>query len=936
MLSVQACNADMAGSYFTDAKENYYTRDQSATDEWQGELCEKLGLKDGAAVRAEDFQVIVSARTSKCAGYDCTFSAPKSVSIISQIGTEEARRDMIEAHREAVRETLREIEKNEIYTRARIDGKVTPIQTRQMAAAKFEHNLSRNCDPQLHTHAFIANNTEYNGKLYAVDGLRLYNVQKIYGAEYRARLAGNLRARGYGITVTDAEKGFFELSGMEKADLDIFSTRRAEILADMEARGVSGAEEAQTSTLATRSVKEQEVDQEKLREEWREAWGDRPLAARSGAPLPDTDAAQREAYAAAVDSLEEQEYAWTAKDFEQEITARGVSCGITRERARELINEDPEILRGELRKPDGEPAQYFSTVRNYEQERTLYESVTEGRGGFSAALDHKTTERTCEEICKENGWKLTEEQEALVSHIAESRDNIIAVRGLAGTGKSFSLNAAREVLERNGYDVMGAAPSGQAAKELAEDAGMEGRTADGRTKCGTLQRIMNEAEKSAGNAEPGQDYENKRTWNFEGIQAPTRPRVYLVDEAGMINNNSLSEFFKMAKAQRTAGADVKIVMVGDDRQLPPVGAGNFFGDAVQRGAVSAVELTDIRRQREAPELLQAVRESVSGSPSRSLEILANGGDIHEIRTSKGRVSAIVKEYMDMGDTERAKTIIISAKNADREKINSCIRAEMVKAGKIEQGQEYAVEVKKGASPQMRNFAAGDKIVFLKNDIKAGVRNGTQGTIEAIKGSNFHVNIGAGRIVNIDIQKYNRIDHAYAATTYKSQGATVDKVIVNMNSRDSGLNSRNSFYVDISRAKSKVSLYSDSKQKIGAQVQDFAKKLTVKDFTFARPAAPIRAAGTAAVKPTVQPMAGAGKAAGQAIESVTALVPPIPIIKPILEAAAKVAAAATKAAGIVMKPLGMVKNMAETGIKKGMKADAPEDKAGQEKRHTMKM
>ena len=233
MLTVQACSGEMASSYFADAEDNYYTKDQSALDEWQGDFCQELGLRDGATVKAADFQVIVSARDSKCAGYDCTFSAPKSVSIVSQLGNDQQRQDMIEAHREAVRDTLREIEKNEIYTRARINGKITQIKTAKMAAAKFEHNLSRNCDPQLHTHAFISNLTDYNGNLYAVDGTRLYNVQKIYGAEYRARLAENLRTRGYEIESTDKRKGFFELKGMENADLEVFSTRRAEILADM-------------------------------------------------------------------------------------------------------------------------------------------------------------------------------------------------------------------------------------------------------------------------------------------------------------------------------------------------------------------------------------------------------------------------------------------------------------------------------------------------------------------------------------------------------------------------------------------------------------------------------------------------------------------------------------------------------------------------------
>ena len=879
MLTVQACSGNMAGSYFVDAEDNYYTRDQSSADEWNGKLCDKLGLKDGATVKAEDFQVILSARDSKCAGYDLTFSAPKSVSILSQIGTDQARKDMTEAHREAVTATIKEIEQHEIYTRARINGQIMQIKTGEMAAAKFEHNLSRNLDPQLHTHAFISNMTEYNGQLYAVDGSRLYQVQKIYGAEYRARLALNLRARGYDISVTDPDKGFFELVGMNQNDMEIFSTRRAEILADMEARGVSGAAEAQLSTLGTRQTKEKDIDQERLREKWRDTWGDRQLAEKSAEPLPehDREALQRKAYVEAVEALEEKKYAWTAKDFEQEITARGVACGMTRERAKELIAEDLTILRGNFKKACGKEEMYFTSIKNYEQEKGLYKSVAEGRSNFTAALDHETVENTRMEVCLENGWKLTEEQENLVSHISESRDNVIAVRGLAGVGKSFSLNVAREVLERNGYEVMGAAPSGQAAKELAEDAGMEGQMADGATRCGTLQRIMNEAERRAGNSIQGENYEKKREWIFDNIKAPIKPKVYLIDEAGMVDNNSMSEFFKLAESERAAGGDVKIVLVGDDRQLLPVGTGNFFGDAIQREVIATTELTNIRRQQGNHELLVAVREAVDGSLEKSIDILTKGGDIHEIKTTKGRVSAIVREYMSLTDAEMEETIILSAQNADRKRINEAIRAQLVQAGKVGQGNEYTVETTKVGKIEVRNFAAGDKIVFLKNDIKAGVRNGTQGTIEKIEGNHFNVRIAKDKTVSIDINKYKRIDHAYAVTTHKAQGATVKRAIINMSSRDKGLNSRNAYYVDISRAKSKVSLYCDSKSKIGAQVKDFATKLTAKDFNFSKPAGGAIDRTTTKAMPTTK-----------VIKSVAALVPPIPVVNPVLDAEAKIA------------------------------------------------
>ncbi|MCR5030130.1 MAG: relaxase domain-containing protein [Selenomonadaceae bacterium] len=908
MLSVSACSSKMAGTYFTDAEENYYTRDSSALDEWQGSLCKKIGVADGSTVRAADFQTILAARETKCAAYDCTFSAPKSVSIVSQIGTDEARRDMLEAHREAVQETLQDMEQNAIFARTKKGGVITRHQTGNAAIAKFEHNLSRNCDPQLHTHAVFMNNTELNGKLYAIDGSELYKRQKTYGAEYRARLASKLRARGYEIIMTDNEKGFFELKGMEgKRDLEIFSTRRTEILAAMKAQGVSGAEAAQSVTLATRNAKQHDIDENALREEWRETWGDRPLAEKSAEPLPviDKRAAEKMAFDSAVKALEEKNYAWTDKKFEEELTQRGVSCGMTRERAQELIASDQTLIRCTLENPEnGEAFSYYTTQNNYDTEKELFEMTADGRGRFGAALDHKTAEATRAEVCRENGWTLTDQQKNLVSHIAESEDNIIGVRGLAGVGKSFSLNAAREVLEKQGYEVMGAAPSGQAALELAVDAKMEGTTADGLTRCATLQKIMNEAERSAGHAIPGENYETKRTWNFDNIKAPTSPRVYFIDEAGMVDNNTLREFLKMTEAQRAAGAEVKVVLVGDDKQLPPVGAGNFFSDAVQQKLIETAELTDIRRQKDSPELLKAVREAVQGDAGKALDILSD--DVREIKTTRGRVGAIKKEYMSMTPAQREETLILTATNADRVRINDAIRAELIKTGEIEQGKGFSVITtnEKNAEPVQRFFSSGDKMIFLKTDLKMGVRNGTKGTIESIEGNTFRVNIGDGKTVSFDVTKYDRIDHAYAVTTYKSQGATVDRVLINMNSKDETLNCRNSFYVNISRARNKVSLFCDNKEECGKQIQDFAKKYTSKDFVFNSSAGTFSRARTAP-KIKAAPVGGAGKA----MDAVSAIIPPIPVVKPLLSAIMKAAKVAVKAGQMAARTAKSTASMA---------------------------
>lgn len=919
MLSVSACGIKMAGSYFTSGKENYYTRDASAADVWQGKLCKEIGLQDGATIKAGDFQTVLEARKTGCVAYDLTFSAPKGVSVLSQIGSDEARRDMETAHREAVEETLKEIERNEIYTRIKHNGKIKRIKTGRAAIAKFEHNISRACDPQRHTHAVILNNTVYDGKLYAVDGSRFYNTQKIYGAEYRARLAEKLISMGYEIEVTDKEKGLFDLAGM--GDTEIFSKRRAEILRDMEERGESGAAAAQRATLRTRNKKEA-VEIEELRQEWREAWGDRPLAVKKEVieTAPEVmKEAQRAAYAEAVEKLEASQYAWDRKTFEEEITKRGVSCGMTRARARELINADPALRRGKLKTPEKEPREFFSTERNIEIEASLFQNVADGRGAYHVALDHATVEKSLAEIQRAHGWTLTEQQRALVEHIAETPDNIIAIRGLAGTGKSFSLNAARETLERKGFEVMGAAPSGRAAAELAADAGMEGKTPEGFTKCGTLQKLMNEAERAAGKARPGEDYENKREWNFEGTRAPERPRVYFIDEAGMANNDTLKAFFDMAAAQRAADAEIKVVLVGDDKQLPPVGTGNFFSDVVQqRDAIRVAELTDIRRQ-DDPELLKAVQEAVLGEPKKALEILTDKDAIREIKTPKGRVSAITREYIGLSEKEREGAAILTARNADRVKINEAIRAALVKRGEIEQGEEYAVEVAKGKPDVARHFAKGDKIIFLQNDLRVGVRNGMQGRIEKIKGDDFTIVADNGERVKIDITQYKRIDHAYCITSHKAQGATLQHVIINMNSADRGLNTRNKFYVDISRAKTSVSLYCDNVEACGRQVQDFAKKYTSKDFSFNEKSG--RFARVPTVKAPTKALAPGRQVAAAAhgiARGVASLVPPIPILKQAAEIVAKTIDTTAKALELASKPLELVKDAAIKGIEKGAK------------------
>ena len=269
MLSVATVTEPMGRTYYANASENYYTRDASALDRWQGSLCREGGLQEGSTIQADQFHLMLAnSGSEKCSAYDCTFSAPKSVSILAELGTEAQHKELLAAHQAAVEATLHEIEDKEIGARITHNGVTEHVHTGRMIAAKFEHDISREMDPQMHTHCVIMNRTEYQGKSYAVDGSPLYKIQKVYGMEYRARLAAELQARGYAIHVTDHEHGFFELDGIEPETLQHFSKRRQQIEQAMREQGVSGAKAAQRATLETRKAKEHSNIQE-LRKEGR-------------------------------------------------------------------------------------------------------------------------------------------------------------------------------------------------------------------------------------------------------------------------------------------------------------------------------------------------------------------------------------------------------------------------------------------------------------------------------------------------------------------------------------------------------------------------------------------------------------------------------------------------------------------------------------------
>ena len=346
-----------------------------------------------------------------------------------------------------------------------------------------------------------------------------------------------------------------------------------------------------------------------------------------------------------------------------------------------------------------------------------------------------------------------------------SRDLSVVV-GYAGTGKSTMLGVAREAWEADGYQVRGAALSGIAAEQLEAGAGIASRT---------VHSLLFQWE--------------------QGREVLTDRDVLVVDEAGMIGSRQMERLLSQAQA---AGA--KVVLVGDPEQLQAIEAGAAFRAIAER--VGAVEITEVRRQREAWQQ-QATRELATERTDAALTRYQQAGMVHGHATLDEAKAAIVAGWeAARKESPGARQIMLAYRRDDVRDLNARARAVRQAAGEL--GEDYRVQTERGA----REFAAGDRVYFLRNERSLGVKNGTLGTVARIEGyvpglgARLTVQLDEGRSVSFDVKDYAHIDHGYAATVHKSQGVTVDRTHALATSHMD----RHATYVGLSRHRDRVDLH----------------------------------------------------------------------------------------------------------------------------------
>jgi Ti-type conjugative transfer relaxase TraA len=383
--------------------------------------------------------------------------------------------------------------------------------------------------------------------------------------------------------------------------------------------------------------------------------------------------------------------------------------------------------------------------------------------------------------------QLADEQRAAVAHVA-GPERIAAVVGLAGAGKSTMLAAARQAWEAQGYHVHGAALAGKAAEGLEESSGIASRT--------------------LASWERGWERRSDRGDGFDRLG----PRdVLVIDEAGMVGSKQLSRF--IIEADR-AGA--KIVLVGDPEQLQPIGAGAAFRSVAER--VGFVELEGVRRQHEDWQRAASV-DFGRYRTAEGLAAYAERGAIRLEDTGEQVRGAIVRDVMaDMEVRPDGSRLVLAHRRADVQDLNEAIRAARQERGEL--AGEIAYQTTEGA----RAFAPGDRLLFRENNRALGVKNGMLGTVERAEAAGLAATgfaddgrlvvrldsakgPGQGRAVSVSMADYAAVDHGYATTIHKAQGATVDRAYV----LASGTMDRHLTYVAMTRHRDEVLLYASREE-----------------------------------------------------------------------------------------------------------------------------
>lgn len=876
MLSIKAIgNVEY---YLELAREDYYLEGGEPLGKWWGRATDGLSL--AATTTRENLRSLAAGisphgdslvqnvgKPDRQVGWDLTFSAPKSVSVLWSHADPELRRSIQEAHDRAVSAAMSYVENEIAFTRRGKGGK--RWEHAAILAATFQHGTSRALDPHLHTHALVLNlAARMDGTYGSLVSQLFYDHKTTIGTLYRVQLAYELSRLGF---QCERDRTSFAVTGVPKPLVRHFSKRRQDIEKELASHGLETASAAAIATLVTREVKDLVPPRKELFRTWQEAGKAFDFTADTVKRLLGTPA----------HAISQRHYEKVLRQTLAEITSkqshfskrelllhvarasqgRQLDAAHVQRAVTKSLLEDPAIVHlGERnfeeryttqamldlekqllsavtrladtdshaassrtvdaviehysaeRNPLAEEAKHhgrelgkvaldaakksFPAVKNLSRSPLLKSFSREGRfANAPQARETAALDRT--RLKKAASLTLSEEQARAIRHLTETPGSIKVLSGYAGTGKTFLLNACREIWQKEGYAVFGACLSSQAARELASKTGIRSDTLK------MLQLLV----------EPELSYKlkhharqllraaaKKPTGKLERFK-PDKKTVLVIDEAGMIGTKDMKWLTDLSTK-----TGCNLVLTGEGEQIQPIDAGGPY-PAIAR-MVGQAQLTEIHRQPDEREQ-KLVLDVRSGQAAEGLRYLADNGRLLVEQNRTKAIERLVSDWARVEAKDPSNCRVFCGTNRERAELNRRCQAVRAESGYLD--SKHSMKL------QDAHVHKGDCVILRQNSRKLGVQNGNRGTVVDTNRflKTLTVELDDGPRVTLPLRSYNirygdkrgncAVELGYATTTHSAQGATTERAYI---LAGGSMQDRELTYVQVSRHVKTVRMYTD--------------------------------------------------------------------------------------------------------------------------------
>lgn len=852
-------SAEAAGKYYTEGlkREDYYTEKQEIVGKWHGLAANRLGLSGD--VQQTEFLALVdnrnpatgerlTARTNaeRRVGYDLNFHAPKSLSVLHALTGDKA---ILEAFRSAVAETMTDLEK-QAATRIRRGKADSERVTGNLVWAEFVHLTARPVgglpDPHLHVHCFAPNATydDKEGRWKAVSWAGIKKDADYHEAAFHARLSGKLAALGYGIERT--AKGW-EIAGISRTMIERFSRRGEEINRLAAEKGITDPKKKDALGAATRKGKRHGLVYSELVKEW--AGRLTPLekeeiAKISARKAPQLQTGKLRGASGAMDDACQKLFERNSVIRVKELVGSSLRFGVGRLTPEAAWREFER--RGMITRKVGDEL-FCTTVDVLAEEIALINFVRTGRGMCAPFRSGKKLDID---------GRLSPEQRAAVLHLLTNNDQVMAVRGAAGAGKTTLMVEAVKQVEATGVKVFAFAPSADASR-------------------GTLR------ESGFGDAETVAHLLVNRE-----LQQRVKGNVIWIDEAGLLGIRD------MWRVMELAGHDTRIILTGDVGQHRPVARGDSLSLIQRYSGLRVAMISENRRQKIAT-YKQAVDSLAAGDLKSGFEHLDNLGAIVEVQDDAQRYRLLAHDFLALSRKDSV-PLVVSPTHAEGAAVTAAIREARQTAGQLgeersfvrlhnlaweeaerRRPENYAPGLVVQFNQNVRGFvrgsrfniagrdeagqvwmadavgrktllpldaaskfdvfeplgialAPGDRIRITRNGQSADGRRLNNGSLFTVarfdrKG---RIILNTGAALSPD---HGHFAYGYCQTSYSAQGKTTRDVLIAQNSASFRASSSEGFYVAVSRGRESVRIFTDDRQELQEAVGNTSLRRAGVDF-----------------------------------------------------------------------------------------------------------